>query len=132
MRLRSLLTLLVAMPLFATAQLSGTLPLEEFKKQLAAKKGLLVDVRTPAECEEGIIEGADLIDYQGGDFMGQIGKLDRARPVFLYCAAGGRSRQTMTRMVNMGFKEVYDLEGGMEAWKEAGQPTVRMGSGSKR
>jgi len=108
------------------------LPLAEFKKELAAKKGLLLDVRTPAECEEGIIEGATVIDYQGKDFMSEIGKLDRNRPVFIYCAAGGRSRQTMTRMTNMGFKEVHDLEGGMEAWREAGQPTVRMGSGSKR
>jgi rhodanese-related sulfurtransferase len=132
MVLRTLFALYVALPLFAAAQLSSTLPMDEFKKQLAAKKGLLVDVRTPGECEEGIIDGATLIDYQGREFMTEIGKLDRERPVFLYCAAGGRSRQTMTRMMNMGFKEVHDLEGGMEAWKEAGQPTVRMGSGSKR
>lgn len=129
---RSIAFLVLVLPLFVMAQTSGTLPLAEFKKELAAKKGLLLDVRTPAECEEGIIEGATVIDYQGKDFMSEIGKLDRNRPVFIYCAAGGRSRQTMTRMTNMGFKEVHDLEGGMEAWREAGQPTVRMGSGSKR
>jgi rhodanese-related sulfurtransferase len=104
----------------------------EFKAQCAASKGLLLDVRTPEECEEGMLEGATMLDYQGPDFMERIGKLDRQRPVFIYCAAGGRSRQTMTRMMNMGFKEVHDLEGGIGAWQEAGQPIVRMGSGSKR
>jgi rhodanese-related sulfurtransferase len=64
--------------------------------------------------------------------MEGLGKLDRERPVFIYCAAGGRSRQTMTRMQRMGFREVRDLEGGMGAWREAGQPVVVAGSGSKR
>jgi rhodanese-related sulfurtransferase len=129
---RAFLLLLVLIPMGLSAQVSSTLPVDQFKSQLVSAKGLLLDVRTPEECEEGIIEGATMLDYQGKDFMTQLGKLDRQRPVFIYCAAGGRSRQTMTRMMTMGFREVHDLEGGIGAWQDAGQPIVRMGSGSKR
>jgi phage shock protein E len=133
---RSLLSaLLLSVILPVNAQQGGaatTLPVEQFKAELARTKGLLLDVRTPEECAEGIIEGAVILDYSAPGFMEGLGKLDRERPVFIYCAAGGRSRQTMTRMQRMGFREVRDLEGGMGAWREAGQPVVVAGSGSKR
>jgi rhodanese-related sulfurtransferase len=130
-----LLALLLSIVVPLSAQEGGTattLQLEEFKAGLARTKGLLLDVRTPEECAEGIIEGAMILDYSAPGFMEGLGKLDRERPVFIYCAAGGRSRQTMTRMQRMGFREVHDLEGGMTAWREAGQPVVVTGSGSKR
>lgn len=133
---RSLLSaLLLSVILPVNAQQGGTattLPVEQFKAELSRTKGLLLDVRTPEECAEGIIEGAVILDYSAPGFMEGLGKLDRERPVFIYCAAGGRSRQTMTRMQRMGFREVRDLEGGMGAWREAGQPVVVAGSGSKR
>jgi rhodanese-related sulfurtransferase len=110
----------------------NSLPPLAFKEALAASKGLLLDVRTPEECNEGILAGAIVLDYSAPGFMEGIKKLDRDRPVYLYCASGGRSRQTMTRMKGLGFKEVHDLEGGIGAWTAAGQPVVKEGSGSKR
>lgn len=125
----------VLFALFLLAQDQGnfnSLPALEFKGSLAASKGLLLDVRTPEECNEGILAGATLLDYSAPGFMDGIKKLDRDRPVYVYCASGGRSRQTMTRMKGLGFKEVHDLEGGIGAWEAAGQPIVKEGSGSKR
>jgi rhodanese-related sulfurtransferase len=110
----------------------NSLPPLEFKAVLESSKGLLLDVRTPEECSEGIIAGATLLDYSAPGFMEGIKKLDRDRPVYVYCASGGRSRQTMTRMKGLGFKEVHDLEGGIGAWTTSGQPVVKEGSGSKR
>lgn len=110
----------------------NSLPVKEFKESLAASKGLLLDVRTPEECQEGIIAGATVLDYSAPGFMDGVKKLDPKRPVYIYCASGGRSRQTMTRMKGLGFTEVHDLEGGIGAWLAAGQSVVLEGSGSKR
>jgi len=110
----------------------NSLPVKEFKESMAASKGLLLDVRTPEECQEGIIAGATILDYSAPGFMDGVKQLDPKRPVYIYCASGGRSRQTMTRMKGLGFTEVHDLEGGMGAWLAAGQSVVLEGNGSKR
>ncbi|MCC7502633.1 MAG: rhodanese-like domain-containing protein, partial [Flavobacteriales bacterium] len=103
----------------------SSLPVKEFMQAQSASKGLLLDVRTPDECEAGIIEGATMLDYSAPGFMDGIKKLDKDRPVYIYCASGGRSRQTMTRMKGLGFTKERDLEAGMSAWLYAGQPTLR-------
>lgn len=98
----------------------------EFESMLAKDKSVqLVDVRTPEEFASGHIEGAVLIDYYDTDFGERIGKLDKTKPVMVYCAAGGRSGSTAEQLNKMGFKKVYDLEGGMRAWRSAGKKTVQ-------
>lgn len=109
-----------------------SLGVQDFKQAQSTSKGLLLDVRTPDECAEGIIEGATMLDYSAPGFMDGIKQLDKDQPIYIYCAAGGRSRQTMTRMQGLGFTKVWDLDGGMSAWQEAGQPTVIVGNASKR
>ena len=59
------------------------------------------------------------------DFEKQLEKLDKEKPVAVYCKVGGRSGQAMGKMNKLGFKEVYNLDGGMDAWKSAGKPTVK-------
>ena len=85
----------------------------------------LVDVRTPEEYAAGHIDGALLIDYYDTDFAAQIGKLDKSKPVAVYCAAGGRSGSAAEQLIKMGYKKVYDLAGGMRAWRSAGKKEVR-------
>lgn len=87
-----------------------------FAELIAEGNGLLLDVRTPGECEAGMIEGATNIDYNGPDFTAQIEALDRDTPVLVYCASGGRSGNTMDMMAELGFVEVYNLDGGYTAW----------------
>ncbi len=81
----------------------------------------LVDVRTPEEYAAGHIDGARLIDYYDTDFAAQIAKLDKTKPVAVYCAAGGRSGSAAEQLIKMGYKQVYDLAGGMRAWRSAGK-----------
>ncbi len=96
---------------------------EEATKMMKENNKLLVlDVRTPGEVAEGKIEGAMVIDFQGPNFNSMIDKLDKAQPVLVYCAVGGRSGKTMDMMKKKGFKEVYNLEGGIQAWNAAGKP----------
>ncbi len=85
----------------------------------------LLDVRTPGEWNEGVIEDATLMNFYEEDFKDRVAKLDKDKPVAVYCKSGGRSGQAMTMMRDMGFKEVYNLNGGIDAWNKAGKPTVK-------
>jgi rhodanese-related sulfurtransferase len=85
----------------------------------------ILDVRTPGEWSEGIIEGAIMYDFYEGDFDSNLEKLDKEKPVAVYCKSGGRSGNAMEKMAAMGFKEVYNLKGGIGAWRSADKPTVK-------
>ncbi len=89
---------------------------DEFKSLFESGQGTLVDVRTPGEVANGFIEGSVNIDFNGGDFEAEISKLDKEAPVYVYCAAGGRSGNAMSMMKEMGFSEVYNLVGGYGNW----------------
>jgi len=87
-----------------------------FTKGIALENSQLVDVRTPKEFEQGHIEGAKLIDFYSENFKEKIQQLDKATPVYLYCRSGGRSGKASKLLVELGFKEIYDLKGGYIAY----------------
>ena len=103
------------------------LPPIEFKKQLDNnyEKAVILDVRTPEEYRDGHLHNAVNMDWDGNDFTKQIQTLDKNAPVFVYCYAGGRSSSAAKELRKQGFKNVYDLKGGFEAWREAGLPEVK-------
>lgn len=77
----------------------------------------LIDLRTPEEqAESGMIPGAKPVDFNGADFDAKIAQIDHDNPVIVYCATGGRSSRASAQMVKMGFKKVYNYEGGMRDW----------------
>ena len=84
----------------------------------------VVDVRTPQEFKSGYIAGAKNINFYDDDFAQQIAKLNKTRPVMVYCAKGGRSASAAELFAKAGFPKVFDLEGGMTAWKAAGKKTA--------
>lgn len=88
------------------------LNLSDFKTQTENKDVQLIDVRTPEEFGEGHIEGAENIDFYSDNFQNEFDKLDKEKPVYLYCRSGVRSNQSAQKLSEMGFKEIYDLEGG--------------------
>jgi rhodanese-related sulfurtransferase len=90
----------------------------EFSKLMKKSGVQLIDVRTSREFSNGFITGAKNIDYNGDSFEKQIKKLDKNKPVLVYCAAGGRSENAAELLKEWGFKEVYDLIGGYNGWKE--------------
>lgn len=83
---------------------------------------LIIDVRTPDEFSKGHIQKAKNIDWNGDDFEKQIATLDKAKPVFVYCLSGGRSSSAASKMRKDGFKEVYELDGGIMKWRGANMP----------
>ena len=90
--------------------------LDEFEKKMASEKHLLVDVRTAEEFTEGHIKGAINIDYLAENFSIEIQELDLENPVLLYCRSGNRSGKAMKIMNELGYLEVYNLEGGIKGW----------------
>ena len=89
----------------------------EFEKLANAGKGTILDVRTPKEYAEGHVNGSVNMNYFDKDFKDQVGKLDKAKPVYVYCHSGGRSSKAMNIMKSQGFKTIYNLTGGYSAWK---------------
>jgi rhodanese-related sulfurtransferase len=97
---------------------------DAFQAALAADStAQLVDVRTPDEFNGGHLAGAFNINYNSPDFAEKIEKLDKNRPVMVYCAVGGRSAKAAAQLEKMGFRDVKDLEGGINAWRAHGKPT---------
>jgi len=89
---------------------------KEFKEKLNDESIQLVDVRTTPEIKGGKIENSVQIDFNGADFKSELAKLDKSRPVMVYCASGRRSGNTAATLQSMGFTEVYDLKGGFNGW----------------
>ena len=77
----------------------------------------LLDVRQPWEYEEDHIPGAKLIPL--GDLKDSLDELDKGKATLVYCAVGGRSRVAAQLMSGLGFKEVYNLAGGIKAYRGA-------------
>ncbi|MDV7138349.1 rhodanese-like domain-containing protein [Maribacter sp. TH_r10] len=88
-----------------------------FKSAVKNKKVQLVDVRTPGEYRAGHIGKAVNIDlFQRQSFRSSFEKLDKGKPVYLYCRSGARSRKAARKVLDMGFEKVYDLKGGYMQW----------------
>ncbi len=112
----------------STAQLTQektftTLPPSKAMRLIAAKSDLLlVDVRSPSELKNGSIAGSTLIPLW--DIVKGRKTIPKGKPVLLICAVGGRSLALGEAMYRYGYKEVYNLKGGISAWKSAGLPVV--------
>ena len=89
----------------------------EYKAQIQNKNVQLVDVRTAKEFNEGHIKGSKNIDFYSAAFNNEFSKLDKEKPVYIYCRSGARSGQSAKKLTTMGFKEIYDLKGGYLNWK---------------
>jgi rhodanese-related sulfurtransferase len=95
-------------------------------KLLASDENFVVlDVRTPEEFSEGHIEGATMIDFKSPDFENNIGKLDRDQSYLIHCRSGGRSTGVLPVFEKLGFKRIIHLDGGFNAWQDAGNPVVK-------
>ncbi len=98
--------------------INRVLSASEFKEKLSMEDRQLIDVRTDGEYSAGKIADAENIDFYAEDFKDQMAKLDKDKPVMLYCHSGGRSGKAARMLKDMGFKEVYDLKGGYSRWPD--------------
>ncbi len=96
---------------------------DQFEKAISADNFLVLDVRTPEEYKKGHIKNSLLIDWKKNERFAEKAKsLDASKPVYVYCAAGVRSRAAAQWLRSNGFTRVYELDGGMDKWKEENKP----------
>lgn len=100
----------------APAYIFKDIDVNEFKSKMGDENIVILDVRTPGETAEGMIEGAIEIDYRGSEFAEKINQLDKEKTYLVYCKSGGRSGQACQMMKKAGFREFYNLDGGYTAW----------------
>lgn len=91
---------------------------EEFASKMNEIEGILIDVRTADEFNEGHIEGALNLDYNSGAFEAYVDSMDVGVPVFVYCQAGGRSGMARDILKDRDFLEVYNLKNGYGNWED--------------
>lgn len=90
---------------------------ERFQELMKDPGVIVLDVRTEAEAKQGIIPDAMIIDFHDSEnFKNKIEELDREATYLVYCRIGSRSANTCFMMESMGFKDVYNLTGGITAW----------------
>jgi rhodanese-related sulfurtransferase len=97
-----------------------SVPITEYSSA-QGKNEVLLDVRTPEEFKEGHLASAVNINWYDADFAEQIQRLDKEKPIYVYCKAGGRSAKASKALDSLGFKNIVDLTGGYDAVKAAGE-----------
>lgn len=88
----------------------------EFKSQSLNK--VIIDIRTPQEFSRGHIEGAININYFDRTFIEEFKKYKQTDSLFLYCKSGKRTTSASTKLSTLGYKNIFDLEGGIGNWSK--------------
>jgi rhodanese-related sulfurtransferase len=115
-----------SLSLMSCAQESGLLNVDDFEAKLSElEDAVLLDVRTQGEYDDGHLAGSVMIDYRGVEFREKVSELDSDKPVLVYCRSGRRSHQAFMVLEELGFKEIYEMQGGMNAWEEAEKEVER-------
>lgn len=98
---------------------------QQAEEKMQDENVVVLDVRTPEEFNQGHIKGAVHIDHYADDFQQQIDALDRETTYVVYCRSGGRSGRSVDMMQKMNFAKVYNLDGGIIAWKKEDKPLTK-------
>lgn len=86
---------------------------------------VIMDVRTPAEFDLSHITGAMNVNVQDDDFESMVAGLDKDKTYLVHCTrnpGNGRTSRALETLQGLGFKNLYSLEGGYIAWREAELP----------
>jgi thioredoxin 1 len=104
-----------------SAQSPTLLSANDFAKLMfETKSAVVVDVRTPDEFSKGHLKDARNINWNDEAFTSRVATIDKTTPLFVYCLGGGRSANAAAKLRTMGYAQVYELDGGIMAWRKAG------------
>jgi rhodanese-related sulfurtransferase len=129
--IRSLLALILVLSVLATACSSDTRtqsielvsPADAAQVIADDPAGLVVlDIRTLEEFNEARLADAIMVDFYADDFADQLDTLDKDVPYVVYCRTGNRSSEAVKTMKDLGFAEVYEVDGGIVNWYDQGYP----------
>jgi phage shock protein E len=111
-----------ATPVAADVDVAPGLVTPAESARLADDGVTVIDIRTPEEFAAGHLADATLIDFYEADFADRIAELPTDEPYLVYCRSGNRSAQATRLMDELGFEQVYEMDGGIVAYAEAGLP----------
>ena len=84
---------------------------------------IVLDVREPAEFAAGHLPNARNIPL--AELAARVGDLPQGKPVLVCCASGARSSKAASVLRKAGRAQVFNLSGGLQAWRQAGLPVVK-------
>lgn len=129
--MRRLLVLVLALSVLVAACSSDTTtqsielvsPADAAQVIADAPEGLVVlDIRTPDEFNAARLADAIMMDFYADDFAAQLDTLAKDVPYVIYCNSGNRSSEAVKTMEDLGFVEVYEIDGGIANWYDQGYP----------
>lgn len=85
---------------------------------------VILDIRTPAEFDNGHIENSEMLNIFSKKGKRAIFKLDKEKSYLIYCRSGVRSGNLLKKMKNRDFNEVYNMLGGIKAWTKEGYKLI--------
>lgn len=97
----------------------------EFSEVIAQPGVIILDVRTPEEFNAGHIANAININVADSNFSSEVSKLDKNATIAVYCRSANRSAVATNEMAELGFTDMYDMQGGIIDWEAAGGPVVQ-------
>jgi len=92
----------------------------EAKEMIDAGNVQVIDAREPWEHAEGHVPGSVRIQHMA--VLVQADKLARDRPILFICKSGARSAVAAEFAASLGITDLYNVDGGHEAWAAAGYP----------
>jgi rhodanese-related sulfurtransferase len=114
---------LVTIAGFSQNQNEETLPIDSFYAKIESQKNpQIIDARSPEEFAINHINGAINFNLESKEYVINVARLDKTKPVFVYSIAAGRSVALAKELIKNGFTDVNALQGGIAAWIGAGKP----------
>lgn len=106
---------------------------EDLKTRAPEEGALVIDVREPGEAQQGMVAGAvniprGVLEFKlfAHDCVNGLCDEDLFnKPIYLYCASGGRSACCANALQQLGFNKVYSVDGGYKKWVESGGDCVQ-------
>ena len=99
-------------------------PYDFHLQYLKTDSSILIDVREPFEFRRNRIRGSVNIPASGNlDKVADT--LNKETPLFIYCTSGFRSSNAAVKLYDKGFRKLYNLEGGIVAWRKEGMPVIK-------
>jgi len=102
----------------------GSINAEEFRQKMESGDYILLDIRTEMEYQQERIADVQNINIASRDFEEKLNELDKDKKYLIYCFSGSRTQMALGIMQSLGFREVYDLSGGIQVWNMSGFNTI--------
>ena len=99
--------------------ISNLISANDFNKMIRNdKSAIIIDVRTPEEFNKGHLRNSLNVNWFDENFDENLKIFNKDLPVFVYCLSGGRSSKANEKIQSLGFKNVYELDGGILEWRK--------------